>query len=375
MRVMGVSSPPHHDERIAMAENVTNLRFFGLRPILVCPIRSRSSHDPAFSAWQIHRRSVPRPRQHGPSLLVHAPNGTEVVVKFMHPQRATQASFRKLFASEVRIMSGFFHPDTVRFLEGGHDETGGPCIVMEYVHGMELRELIKQCGRIDAERLAGLVLPLCRAIHAAHEAGIVHRDLKPANLMVTNPGSDQESIKVMDMGLAALASQVYLPLANLNGSDCGDLVGTRAYMCPEQIRGDDFDARGDMYSIGVLMFEALTGHLPFTCEDPIGILRSHLHDKPPTFASLGIDNVHHRIEELVHRLLAKFPNERPETGFDLANDYYRALGRKVTLKRADILSRTGACPRRKSDPDDCLDFCAGTNESGWTQRLKKILGR
>src|SRR4051812_17106960 len=138
--------------------------------------------------------------------------GPDVVVKFMHPDVAAQPRFRELFAAEMQMMARFHHPHAVRLLEGSLADRAGPCIVMEYVPGLELATLLERKPRIDAERLAGMVVPLCQALHAAHSAGLIHRDLKPANVRVLNADSPRETVKVMDLGLASLAFKPYIPV-------------------------------------------------------------------------------------------------------------------------------------------------------------------
>jgi len=304
----------------------------------------------------------------GQVFLAHRQDGSEVVVKFMNPQTANQLRFRELFATELQIMSGFHHPDAVQFLDGGLDPNGGPCIIMEYVPGMELRHLIRKNGRLDAERAGNLLLPLCRAIHAAHHAGIIHRDLKPSNLMVTHPGSRHESLKVMDLGLAALADQPYIPLSLLRGGESTGLIGTRAYMCPEQIRGDDMDERSDLYSIGVLLFEMLTGHLPFPIKDQHELLQAHLQSSPPDFSDMGVHHVPRAVEDLVHRLLAKYPNERPQSGLEIVTQYFDAIHIKASFKLSDFQAR-------EATPTPLPVFKEQRHTAGWRKGLMKLLGR
>jgi eukaryotic-like serine/threonine-protein kinase len=263
--------------------------------------------------------------------------GPDVVVKFMNEQVAAQPRFRELFAQEIEVMGRFHHPNAVRLLGGNIEEAVGPCIVMEYVGGVDLGELISVHGRLDADRLGGLLLPLCQGLHAAHTAGIIHRDLKPANIKVVHPGEPNETIKIMDLGLAALAYKPYIPLDKLKGSTDEHLVGSPAYMCPEQVRGDNSDARADIYSLGILMFETLTGRLPFEDNEIIALLKAHVHQTPPRFADLGIHDVPHKVEAVVRLCLEKFPNERPATPMALAQSYAQAMGFDVELDEADFL--------------------------------------
>jgi serine/threonine protein kinase len=259
----------------------------------------------------------------------------DVVVKVMHARIAQQAKFRELFQREMQFMARFRHPHAVEFLEASLDDPGGPCIVMEYVPGVGLDQIIERQGALHPERVGNLLEQICQALQAAHTSGIVHRDLKPANLMVVHADRPGETVKVMDLGLARLAAKPYIPLEKLQGSADEHAVGTPAYMCPEQLRGDEVDHRADIYSLGVILFEMLTGRLPFDDEATIDILHAHMHRPPPPFASVGPSRVPPAVESVVQASLSKYPIERPQTPFELAQRFHQALGRRTTLAEKD----------------------------------------
>src|SRR5581483_850795 len=138
----------------------------------------------------------------------------------------------------------------------------GPCLVMEYVPGLTLESLLARNRVLEPVRAGRLLGYFCHALQAAHDAGIIHRDLKPANLMVQNPGTPAESLKVMDFGFAGFAAKPHIQLAELTGRGPISALGTPAYVSPEMIRGDRVDGRSDLYSVGVILYELLTGRLP-----------------------------------------------------------------------------------------------------------------
>jgi len=237
-----------------------------------------------------------------------------VVVKRIHDHVVTHPKFRQLFEAEVGSMANFHHPYAVRLLDASLDDPIGPCLVMEYVPGVTLETLISRHRVIDPIRTARLLGAFCHALQAAHDAGIIHRDLKPANLMVTKAGAADESLKVMDFGFAGFAAKPHIQLAELTGHGPIHAIGTPAYVSPEMIRGDPVDTRSDLYSVGVILYELLTGRLPFTGTTSMDVLLAHATEDPPRFADVVPDRVFSRgVEEVVRWCLAKDPADRPQS--------------------------------------------------------------
>src|SRR5437773_12327098 len=175
-------------------------------------------HGSMGQVWLANDRRMPR----------------QVVVKEMREQVAGRPHFREQFQREMEFMARFKHPHAVEYIDATFSDPAGPCIVMEYVQGAGLDQILERHGALHPERVGTLLNQICQALNAAHQSGIIHRDLKPANLMVIRPDFPDEFLKVMDLGLARLIAKPHIPLEKLQGSKDAHAVGTPAYCCPEQ---------------------------------------------------------------------------------------------------------------------------------------------
>jgi serine/threonine-protein kinase len=252
--------------------------------------------------------------------------GRQVVVKVMHDHIAADPNFRKRFERETLMMARFQNPYAVTLFDASLDDPEGPCIVMEYIKGITLDTVLHRNNRLTPQRVSRLLHQLCEALYAAHQEGIIHRDLKPGNLMVVDADSPYEKIKVMDFGLAKLVDK---PTRGLNKQDLTNVdfaVGTPGYISPEQVRGDEMDHRSDLYSVGVILFELLTGRLPFNGPEEMDVLLAHATQPPPSFAEMGASAwVSPAVEAVVRRCLAKVPAERPASARELVQLFDAAL--------------------------------------------------
>jgi eukaryotic-like serine/threonine-protein kinase len=250
--------------------------------------------------------------------------GRPVVVKVMHDHIANDPKFRERFQRETLLMARFHHGSAVTLYDANLNDPLGPCIVMEYVKGVNLETLLKKVQRMSAPRVERIIAQLCEVLQSAHDEGIIHRDLKPANLMIIDPDSPKERIKVMDFGLAKLVEDG--PARKVTDTNVDFAVGTPGYIAPEQVRGEHMDHRGDLYSVGVMIYELLTGRLPFEGSNSMDVLLAHATEKPPTFAEIGVTTwIPQAVEDLVQDLLAKDPEDRPQSARELAERFHTAI--------------------------------------------------
>ncbi len=258
--------------------------------------------------------------------------GRQVVVKVMHDHIAADPKFCDRFQRETLLMARFAHPFAVTLYDASLNDPQGPCIIMEYVRGVTLDALLQRNQRLTPVRVGRLLGQLCEVLQAAHTEGIIHRDLKPANLMVVDPDTPYEHIKVMDFGLAKLLGPFDFQQGNITGAEFA--IGTPGYMCPEQAKGEEMDHRGDLYSVGVILYELLTGRLPFAGTSTMDVLIAHATESPPTFTKVGAaDWVPPAIEAVVQACLEKLPSQRPANARELSERFETALAHEEALQQ------------------------------------------
>lgn len=265
-------------------------------------------------------------------LAQHGSPPQDVVVKVLKDDLAKMPKAVEHFKREIHIMARFQHPHAVAYVDSSTREASGPVLVMEYVRGIDLGQLLHRQGRFHPERAGRLLAQLCEVLQAAHTAGIVHRDLKPGNLMILYPGTPQETLKLMDFGLARMASMLYIAADEIVDWTLPNAAGTPEYICPEQVRGVDMDGRGDLYSVGVILFEMLTGRRPFQQANVDDLLQAHLDSPPPPFISVsGAGRVPEAVERVVRACLAKTPEQRPQSAAELIQRYEQAVGKSLRI--------------------------------------------
>jgi eukaryotic-like serine/threonine-protein kinase len=257
--------------------------------------------------------------------------GRQVVVKVMHDHIAADPKFCERFQRETLLMARFQHPYAVTLYDASLNDPQGPCIIMEYIRGVGLDTMVRRNGRMTAARVARLLGQLCEVLQAAHLEGIIHRDLKPSNLMVVDPDTPYEKVKVLDFGLAKLADTSNSMKITEDNTEFA--IGTPGYMCPEQARGEEMDNRGDLYSVGVMLYEMLTGRLPFFGRATMDVMLAHATEPPPSFHEAGLgDVIPSAVETVVLDCLSKHPNDRPQSARDLAERFETALAHEQAMQ-------------------------------------------
>jgi len=260
-----------------------------------------------------------------------------VAIKTLRADLARDQIFQARFRREAQSAASLNHPNIVAVYDTGEDMATGlpvPYIVMEYVDGRTVRDLLQDGHRLLPERSLEIIDGVLRALDYSHQAGIVHRDIKPGNVMVTRNGD----VKVMDFGIARAMSD-----AQATMTQTAQVIGTAQYLSPEQARGERVDSRSDLYSTGCLLYELLTGRPPFTGDSPVAIAYQHVREDPIPPSRVDPD-VPAWADAIVLKAMAKSPADRYQTAADMRADLRRAAsGLPVAAApptRVDMYSQT-----------------------------------
>ena len=257
-------------------------------------------------------------------LAKDARQGRRIALKVLAPELARDQRFRQRFLRESELAASLDHPHIVSTVSTG-EEDGDLYLAMEYVEGPDLRELLRQEGRLDPERTLDLLGQIAEALDEAHRRGLVHRDVKPGNILVAELPEGRHAY-ICDFGLARHVSSV----SSLTG-DRG-FVGTIDYVPPEQVEGGSIDGRADVYSLGCVLFECLAGTRPFARDSELSVVFAHLNEPPPRLSDLRPD-LPEAFDEVFATALAKSPDERYSTCGELMAAARAALQGKVLLRR------------------------------------------
>ena len=236
----------------------------------------------------------------------------DVAVKVLRADLARDPSFYLRFRREAQNAAALNHPAIVAVYDTGEAETPNgplPYIVMEYVEGVTLRDIVHTEGPMEPQRAIEVIADACQALNFSHQHGIIHRDVKPANIMISKAGA----VKVMDFGIARALADAS------NVTQTAAVIGTAQYLSPEQARGEKVDARSDVYSLGCVLYEMLTGEPPFVGDSPVAVAYQHVREDPvpPSQRHEGISP---ELDAVVLKALAKNPDNRYQTAAEMRAD-------------------------------------------------------
>ncbi len=249
----------------------------------------------------------------------HQPEMNRMVgIKILHPKLADRKDLVTRFGREARAMSQLSHPNTVRVFHYGELEDGSLYIIMEFLEGKNLNQTVRAEGPFVVTRALPVLIQACGALDEAHKAGIIHRDLKPENIFLVQSGTLRDFAKVLDFGLAKVGEQQMRPGSVVLTQE-GMVFGTPEFMSPEQAQGKTLTPGSDVYSLACILYEVLTGKLPFDAKSAMDYIALHVTGKPiPLNQRVPGKTFPPLLEQIVHRALAKRPEERFATAADFA---------------------------------------------------------
>ncbi|MFC9965593.1 MULTISPECIES: Stk1 family PASTA domain-containing Ser/Thr kinase [Nocardia] len=280
----------------------------------------------------------------------------DVAIKVLRADLARDPTFYLRFKREAQNAAALNHPAIVAVYDTGEatvDDGPLPYIVMEYVEGDTLRDIVRGKGPLAPRKAMEIVADVCAALDFSHKAGIVHRDMKPANIMINRAGA----VKVMDFGIARAIADSSNPM-----TQTAAVIGTAQYLSPEQARGETVDARSDVYSVGCVLFEILTGQPPFTGDSPVAVAYQHVKEDPPLPSSVN-PAVPRELDSVILKAMAKNPANRYQTAAEMRADLIRVLGGQkpsapMVMNDEDYAGYDEPAPRRFHDRDDTSEHPA-----------------
>lgn len=283
----------------------------------------------------------------------------EVTVKVLRDELVNDDEFVRRFKQEAQAVAKLSHPNIVSVYDVGQGEDGLYYIVMEYIDGPTLKELIKQEGRLAPEKAIEIAIQICSALEHAHENNIIHRDIKPHNILLTSRGK----VKVTDFGIAraVAASTVTHP---------GKIMGSVHYLSPEQARGEIVGAASDLYSAGAVFYEMVTGRVPFEGDSPISVALKHLQE--PIISPRELDST---IPEAVEQVILRALNKDPQKRYQTAREMITAL---QAAARGEILPELPAAVSDQPETPEIKGAPGFENSDAWdetTQRFDKLEDR
>ncbi len=274
----------------------------------------------------------------------------EVAIKILHPKLAGRKDLTSRFRREARAMSQLTHPNAVRvFMYGELEEDGSLYIVMEMLEGKNLNQRVRREGPMPASRAIPILAQVCGALQEAHEMGIVHRDLKPENIFLCTQGGLKDFPKVLDFGLAKVTERQMQPGSVILTQE-GMVFGTPEFMSPEQAQGRTLDARSDIYSLAVILYEVLTGKLPFDARTPMEYIQKHVTEAIIPLSQRRPElKLPPELDAVLEKALAKSPDHRYQSASEFA-EALKPFGGKEEGIPASALPQSSGAAQPHSDP-------------------------
>ncbi|HEU5354621.1 MAG TPA: Stk1 family PASTA domain-containing Ser/Thr kinase [Actinocrinis sp.] len=284
--------------------------------------------------------------------------GRAVAVKTLRADMARDATFQARFRREAQSAASLNHPAIVAVYDTGEDYIGGvslPYIVMEYVDGSTLRDLLHSGRRLLPERAMEITSGVLQALDYSHRNGIIHRDIKPANVMLTRAGA----VKVMDFGIARAMGDQGMTMTQTSA-----VIGTAQYLSPEQAKGETVDARSDLYSTGCLLYELLTGRPPFVGDSPVAVAYQHVREAPlpPSHHDPEVPAV---ADAIVLKSLGKHPDERYQSADEMRADIERALDGRPIAAAPTLMAGYGAANAPTQVVSSAAGYGGGQTTAGY----------
>ncbi len=265
-------------------------------------------------------------------LLIDRPVAVKVLNRLFVEDEAARTRFRR----EARAAGRLQHPNAVTVTDFGESQDGYVYLVMELLEGRTLREVLAKEAPLDVARSVALMLQVSAAVAAAHEAGIIHRDLKPANIFIVQRAEVPAVVKVLDFGIAKLAAELLEEEDALALTQVGAMIGTPRYMSPEQCDGVDLTPAADVYSLGCILYEMLTGTVPFNGSTPLAIAMKHTSEVPRSPREF-VSSIPPALEQVVLHTLEKRPEERPANAAKFREELL-ATAERLGLEHAAVTS-------------------------------------
>lgn len=278
-----------------------------------------------------------------------------VAVKILHPKLTERKDLASRFHREASAMSHLDHPNTVKVFNDGKLKDGSLYIVMEYLEGQNLHRAVRKQGPFPVKRALPILIQVCGALDEAHSKGIIHRDLKPENIFLSTKLGKPDYPKVLDFGLARVTEREMRPGSVILTQE-GMVFGTPEFMSPEQAQGKQLDAKSDIYSLAVILYETLTGKLPFDAKTPMEYIQHHVSSKPiPLNQRVEGLTFPNQLEKVIAKALSKNPNDRFETAGAFGEALQKIYDDLENLNQGS----SGKVRKSSSDPTDKLAALTG----------------